>query len=418
MKQEKSSVPFEQWSKPKKAFAVIGLALGGTVQLVINTAIGYLGYVWFQYYRIEDNHDLAKDITHKSELTADNITSSDTLKIMTYNIGFGAYDREYDFFMDSGDMKDGTHIQGTHSRGRNKSATQTNTDGAVKLVKDNNVDFAIIQEVDTDSTRSYHINQYKAMQGAYENYDSVFASNFHTAYLAYPFTEPMGIANSGLATLSKYKIESAIRRSYPVDTSIYKLFDLDRSFSVSRMKLRNGKELVIGNSHMSAYDEGGKIRAKQLTFLKEFLTEEANKGNYVILGGDFNHDIAKSSGLKEGDENYKGYESYFMTDEVHPNWVAYLSESDLPEGYKIGTSLNAPTCRAAEMPYTRVYNEQGDRTDAPGNKYYLSNYSVVIDGFIYSSNVEKVSVTNIGDSEVEFLYSDHNPVVMEFKLKF
>lgn len=416
MKQEKSSVPFEQWSKPKKVFAVIGLTLGGVVQLVINTAGGYLSYVWFQYYRIEDNKDLTKEITSKSQLNATDITNADTLKIMSYNIGFGAYDREYDFFMDGGYMKDGSYKQGTHSRGRNKEATQTNTNGAVQLVKDQNVDFALIQEVDTDSTRSYHINQYKAMQGAYENYDSVFASNFHTAYLMYPFTEPMGIANSGLATLSKYKIESVVRRSYPVDTSIYKLFDLDRAFSVSRMKLSNNKELVIGNSHMSAYDEGGKIRAKQLTFLKEFLTEEANKGNYVILGGDFNHDIAKSSNLELDDPIYGKRESYFMSDEKHPEWVAYLTEEDLPDGYKIGASLNGPTCRAAEMPYTRVSHPNGDRTAEDGSKYYLSNYSVVIDGFIYSSNIQKVSVTNISDAEVEFKYSDHNPVVMEFKL--
>ncbi len=166
---------------------------------------------------------------------------------------------------------------------------------------------------------------------------------------------------------------------------------------------------------MSAYDKGGVVRAKQLVMLNEFFKEEYEKGNYVLLGGDFNHDIANSSDLKEGDPNYKGYESYFMTDEMHPEWVAHLDEDKLATGYHIGTSLNAPTCRAAEMPYTRVYTDDGDRTDEEGKKYYLSNYSVVIDGFIYSDNITVTSVVN-DPNNVDFMYSDHNPVLMSFKL--
>ena len=42
------------------------------------------------------------------------------------------------------------------------------------------------------------------------------------------------------------------------------------------------------------------------------------------------------------------------------------------------------------------------------------SYSAVIDGFIVSDNVEVTYVENI---DLEFLYSDHNPVIIDFILK-
>ena len=41
---------------------------------------------------------------------------------------------------------------------------------------------------------------------------------------------------------------------------ITKFTDLDRCFLISRLGLDNGKELVLINVHLSAYDQGGTIR--------------------------------------------------------------------------------------------------------------------------------------------------------------
>ena len=41
------------------------------------------------------------------------------------------------------------------------------------------------------------------------------------------------------------------------------------------------------------------------------------------------------------------------------------------------------------------------------------NYSVVLDGFIVSDNITVVSNLNI---DTDFMYSDHNPATMTFKL--
>ena len=187
---------------------------------------------------------------------------------------------------------------------------------------------------------------------------------------------------SGITTLSKYKIDSTTRRSFPVDNSFpNKFFDLDRCFILSRIPLSNGKELVLINLHMSAYDKGGTIRALQLAMLNAVLREEYDKGNYVIAGGDFNHDIADSLNL-------------FATEQKVPEWVFVLTDNDLTENFSFAAAVNAPTCRSTDMPYVKG-----------------SNYTVVIDGFIVSDNVNATFIENI---DLDFEFSDHNPVRLTF----
>ena len=54
------------------------------------------------------------------------------------------------------------------------------------------------------------------------------------------------------------------------------------------------------------------------------------------------------------------------------------------------------TCRNCDIPYKK------------------GNFTIIVDGFLVSQNVETVKVQNI---DTQFTYSDHNPVVMEIKLK-
>ena len=345
---------------------------------------GYLGYVMIQYYRYDDIVSLEVDYNSDNET----VSINREYNISTYNIGFGAYNHDYSFFMDSGKMKDGTSVSGKYAKARSEEIVKENTIGAINTIKNLNVDFAFFQEVDKEATRSYNVNQYEEIMKAFGEYSSVYASNFHSAYLLYPFNDPIGKTEAGIVTLSNYKIEEAKRYKLPIDESFpTKFFDLDRCFMVTRYKVNNEKELVLINVHLSAYDEGGVFRKKQLELLNSILKVERDKGNYVIAGGDFNHDIANS--LNE-----------FKTEQEIPEWVYVLNDSDLAEGYKFATSKNIPTCRSTDMPYTKDVN-----------------YSVVLDGFIVSDNVMVTSVTNIDQNGDLFVYSDHNPVKMSFVLK-
>lgn len=122
-----------------------------------------------------------------------------------------------------------------------------------------NPDFMLFQEIDTHSTRSHYVNQVKMVEEHFTDYDYTFANNFHSAYLLRSLNDPHGSVQFGLLSMSKYDMQSAVRRKFPVTSAfISKFTDLDRCFTVMRYPINNGKNFIMINGHMSAYDKGGK----------------------------------------------------------------------------------------------------------------------------------------------------------------
>ena len=356
--------------------------LGIIVVVVLVVVLGYIAYLQLTYHRIDDATTV--DVNKNPDAVLKTDTS---YTAASYNIGFGAYTPDYSFFMDEGVMSDGTKTVGKHSRAASKESVQSCTQGSIDVVEKLKPDFVLLQEVDVDSTRSFQVDQKAAFEQAFSNYSSAFASNFHSAYLAYPVTEPHGIVNAGLLTLGDAHVDSAVRRSYPVDEAFpTKFFDLDRCFLVERLPVEGGKELVLINSHMSAYDEGGKIRAQQFAMLMDVMKAEAAEGNYVIVGGDWNHALCESLEMYESDQ-------------LPPPWVAKFDDSLLPAGFSVVRAENiedVATCRGADIPYEKGHT-----------------YTVTVDGFIVSDNV-KGTARNV---DADYAYSDHNPVLLTFELK-
>ncbi|MDE7440316.1 MAG: endonuclease [Clostridia bacterium] len=375
----------------KKAVKITAIVLASLIGLFILIVVGYVIYVAAQYYRIDDNTalDVCGTVNEKVSYDTD-------YTLTTYNLGFGSYSPEYSFFMDTGVMNDGKKVAGKYAKGMNKDDVRKNINGQISLAKEKKSDFYFFQEVDEKADRSYKINMREEMTDALLNYCSTYALNFHTANLIYPFSDPIGKSVSGILTLSRYRIESSVRRSFPITSSFPdKFFDLDRCFSLNYIPIEGSENyLTLLNLHMSAYDEGGKIRAKQLEMLNGTLASEYAKGNYVIAGGDFNHCLIADD--FDSDEQAL---NYFESKQQVPDWVknSILHESEIAEGFKIVAPKNAATCRGADIPYEKDVN-----------------YSTVIDGFIVSDNIEVVKFETI---DTEYAYSDHNPVTVQFKLK-
>ena len=376
--------------KAKKILKITALALVSVIALALLVVGGYVIYVIAQYYRIED-----RQLLDCEGSTSAYLYTGEEYTLTSYNLGFGAYSPEYSFFMDTGVMDDGREVAGIYAKGMSKEDVQKNVDGQMAVAKKLNSDFYFFQEADTKADRSYDIDMVENAKSTFSGYCSVYAENFHTANLLYPFNDPIGKTNAGILTLSRYEIESSVRRSFPVtDALIDKLFDLDRCFSVHYLPVEDSDAfLVLINLHMSAYDEGGTIRARQLEMLNEVLKTERENGNYVIAGGDFNHCLIADRFAS--DEEALGY---FESKQRTPDWVksSVLHGSELADGFSIAASLNAATCRGADIPY-----EKG------------VNYMTVIDGFLVSDNITVVKEETV---DTEFAYSDHNPVTIRFKL--
>ena len=359
----------------KKCERLIKVSLAALLVL-LSIVLGYLLYVITTYDRIPDN--LSLEVEGEAEYACVNVDREYT--IVTQNIGFGAYTRDFTFFMDGGKQ----------SRAESPDSVRACVNAAISTVSSFSPDFILFQEVDIDSTRSYHIDQYEIITDAFAGYSSVKGINYDSAYLMYPFTEPHGASYSSMATLSRYEIISSLRRSFPISTSLSKFLDLDRCYTVSRIVTENGKELVIYNVHSSAYGGSDEIRTAQMTMLMNDMKAEYDRGNYVICGGDFNHDFTgNSTQMLNGGMQTLEY-----------GWAQPFPEELIPEGFSrcisyTGDSL-APTCRDCDVPY-----EEG-------------NFTIIVDGFIISDNVECVEVENIVTG---FAYSDHNPVVLKFRLE-
>ena len=353
----------------KKILKVLGIFL----LIILVALIAYLIYLFASYHRIPDNQALKIEKTSDGTAAADTLTTEKEYSALTYNVGFGAYTPDFSFFMDGGKS----------SWAKSKDSVLETVQGAGELVASYDPDFALIEEVDLDSTRSYHVNEFSVLN------DCVFAQNYDSAFLFYPFTQPHGSSKSGLALFSRYPVTDSLRRSFPVSTSFSKFFDLDRCYSISRVPVDNGKELVIFELHMSAYGNSDEIREGQIQMLTADMKKEYDAGNYVLCGGDFNHD------LKAAEDDSAERES----------WAYPFPRAELPDHFSFCIDqLSDEECaslwdsaRNADMEYI------------PGE-----TYTVTLDGFIVSDNIECLKYENINTG---YSYSDHDPVYVQFKLK-
>lgn len=322
---------------------------------------GFLLFATITEYRPSDRENLPID--GKAALSLVDSSKDEPLSLLSWNIGFGALGDNADFFMDGGKA-----VQPS-----DKDRVQQNIQDMIAVLKEKKSDFIFLQEVDVNSTRTYHIDETQNFREAFADYANAFAYNLKTEFIPYPLP-PIGKVGSGLLTLSKYALTNAERTQLPVPfTWPTSMFNLKRCLLTTRIPVGD-KELVLINLHLEAYDDGeGKIA--QTNMLREIMEEELAKGNYVIAGGDFN-------------QTFDGLEIMPIKDP--DRWTpGAIESSDLPEGFSFAVADNCATCRSLVTPLT-----------ADSQLY-------IIDGFIVSDNLKVELIENVDDG---FTYSDHNPV--------
>ncbi len=306
-----------------------------------------------------DNPDLLSDTTVYS--------------LTTWNIGYCGLNKEMDFFYDGGKQ-----VRPSEKKVKN------NIQGVKLFLQENKkTDFILIQEVDKHSKRSYFFNEYDTIADLFSERTSVYAKNYDVFFVPTPLTDPMGKVNGGLMTISKYTPESAVRYSFPGNYSWPTgLFMLDRCFLVNRYKVSNEKELLIVNTHNSAYDDGT-LKAQQMTYLKTFLEREYKKGNYVAVAGDWNQCPPD------------------FTPDFKENIMDTIVKTDIPKDY---------------LPKWKWFYDNKTPTNRRVTTAYKKGESLttVIDFLLLSPNIKGISVKNIN---VGFEFSDHQPVKATFKLK-
>ena len=336
------------------------------IVLIVGFAV-FLGFISITDYRPKN----VIQVTVESP-QGDVIPVGQEITITSLNTGYCGLDKYADFFMDGGTM----------SRAVSREQTNTNIDRVSSFLVGRESDIYLLQEVDRKSRRSYGTDQYRRFCADLAGYNSSFATNYKVAWVPVPLADPHGNVHSGIATLSRYRVDGAARYSLPGQfTWPMRLFELDRCMMESRLPTSDGRQLALANVHLSAFDKGGFIRAQQLAFLKEYAARELESGNYVVIGGDWNHLLSSDPEAKRAEYG-----------ESWPFWLQVLPDDFVIDGFRWAVDETTPSCRTLDKPYV------------PGE-----NIEVNIDGFLVSPGVRIVSVHG---HDLGFENSDHNPVTV------
>ncbi len=347
------------------------MALLGTILVFAGALGGFIGVVSFMNPVPQEMELLEVYNPQGQELSLNT-----PVTITTFNIGYGGLDKDRDFFMDGG----------VESRSESLERTLENSREIISFLQTSQPNIMLLQEVDIRSSRSFDVNQLKMFREAFPHHASVHGWNYKALWVPVPVFNPMGYADSGITTFSEYAMENPVRYQLPGSEAWPRqLFDLDRCMIETRIPVDNGKTLVLVNLHLSAYDKGGKVREHQIGFVKQYLSDQASEGHYVIVGGDWNHLLAP----------HQMDDPIFMAN--WPDWLMPLPDDFGRENYDWAVDTNVFTVRDNATPYRKG-----------------KSFVTVIDGFIVSNNVK---VHRVEGHDLDFTYSDHNPVSLVFSLQ-
>jgi endonuclease/exonuclease/phosphatase family metal-dependent hydrolase len=290
--------------------------------------------------------------------------------VTSWNIGYCGLGKDADFFYDGGKQVRSSKKEVLKNLERIKAFLGADTSS-----------FLLLQEVDVDSKRSYNIDEQHSIADSRCDGSHFFAYNYKAWFVPIPVFRHMGRVQSGLATFGRCAPHHVVRYAYP-DATPYpqRIFLLKRCFLLCRYTAQNGRDLVLINTHNSAYDSGEQ-RAAEMEMLRDFVMEEYENGSYVIVGGDWN-------------QTPPGYEKRATTKQYTPHPV----DSDLfPGEWQWVYDRTAETVRFTNQPYV----EEESLTSA-------------VDFFLVSPNVE---VLKVAVHKLNFEHSDHNPVTATFALR-
>lgn len=278
------------------------------------------------------------------------INQDGTFSIVTYNIGYLS------------GMTNNLPVE------HNKSLFDDNLITVKNQIRKIDPDIICLQEIDFNSSRSFHVNQQEAIRQLGYNY-TFQAVNWDENYLPFPgydITYHYGKIYSGQSIISKYPINNPERvvLERVEDTPFYRdAFYLDRLAQVCTITL-NGTEIVMINVHLEAFDKS--TRAKQT----EHIASIFNKYKDIkptLMVGDFN------------------------SDPTYPNAT-------------IVTLMNI-----SGIAYVPLDSESNQNTFPSPDPKVRIDYIFYNEAFIAMES-EKV-LSSFGQS------SDHLPVMMKFKLK-
>ena len=171
-------------------------------------------------------------------------TGSTALKVMAYNIKYGA--GRLPFWFDCWGDRVGMTID----------EVDANMRGIYQLIREVNPDILMVEEIELHSRRSAY---YDMVQGILDNTELNYGAYFETWNSRYIPSEGLGRMNLGNAIFSKYPITKGTRIKQQDRTdldALTELFYIRRAIGRAEIDV-NGLTVVAYVVHTEAYDEDG-----------------------------------------------------------------------------------------------------------------------------------------------------------------
>jgi endonuclease/exonuclease/phosphatase family metal-dependent hydrolase len=231
-------------------------------------------------------------VYHPSALQPEKVYSSDNLpqlnpgqklKILNWNVQYMA-SKNYIFFYD---ILDGS---GPDTRPSKKDIDWTLKEVA-KIIVEEDPDIILLQEVDEGSKRTDFEDQLKRLLTLLPKHYAAHTSCWYWWVYFVPHPRIMGKVGMKQCVISKYQIKSAIRHQLPLietENWFVQQFNLKRAIQEVHFPVKNRKDFIVFNTHLSAFAQGSKNMENQIRQTHTLLTQSTALGHSWVIGGDFN----------------------------------------------------------------------------------------------------------------------------------
>lgn len=272
--------------------------------------------------------------TVHSRASAPVLKPGQSLKVLSWNVQFMAGNQNNHFFYDDG-----------HDPWPASDTVERVTKEVAEFIARHDPDIVMLQEVDDIADRTHNRDQSALLRELLPQY-LVHTETFYWKAAYVPHPQINGRVGMKLLIMSKYAIGSATRYALPVITSddiLRQQFNLKRAMQQVNMPLTNGQELVLINTHLSAFAKGTDTMERQVAALMQRI-ESLPESTPWLVGGDFNllPNEAAMASFEEGRSNYNdqgtelvplisAYPSMPSLTDIESNpepWFTYMPPTD------------------------------------------------------------------------------------------
>lgn len=288
------------------------------------------------------------------------------ISVTTWNVGYGALGADADFLADGGEnmraLDAGTIAVATREMGHQVGAFNTQ--------------FILLQELASASFLTRNVPVRATIEDSLPEYSQAYWEDLGAS-------PPLQVSHGmGVYALNEIAVRS---EEIPQEPGFFFL-TIKRYYAaiIGEVPIENSeRNWVLINIHLSAFDKDAGVRRAQIEAVFDLAQAEYAKGNYVVIGGDWNMKISPEAFAH-------------TTEDEDLFWVHDFPPEMLPTDWNFAHDTGTPTVRTLHKPYV-----EGE------------NFTMIIDGFAYSPNVRARDVQTL---DLGFEHSDHHPVTARFEI--